>query len=307
MVKYGRLQSVVRDSLAELERYVGTPVSEDECAFFTLYFASSVEKLANALQGRARVVIVCNAGNAVSRLLQYKLVNAFSLDVVATTAAADLASTLAAAGSVDLVVSAVDVDPAICGDVPLLRVTPFLSEDDYQRLGRYLGRRVFALGEESSPTGDGLLDLLSPSCFEVLDCVDDMDELIARAGDLLFRAGLCDEEYPRQMISAAHCFGPLTTILIAPGIIMPHAGISEHVLGTGFSFVRVERPVVVNGREVTCALALCTRDKKLNQRAIQQVGDLLSRSDFMKRVNGAGTYEEFAQLVTMCLEEAERK
>lgn len=134
-----------------------------------------------------------------------------------------------------------------------------------------------------------------------------MDELILLGGGLLHKAGLCDEEYPRQMVSAAHCFGPLTTILIAPGIIMPHAGISDHVRGTGFSFVRIRRPIYVNGKEVFCALSLCTRDKLVNQRAIQQVGMLLSRSDFIDRVRAVGTYEEFAETVSQCLKEAEGK
>lgn len=307
VTKYARLHGVVRESLRELERYVGTSVSDDECAFFTLYFASSIEKLANARQGRARVVIVCNAGNAVSRLLQYKLLNAFSLDVVATTSAAELPRVLAASGQVDLVVSVVDVDPAACGETPFIRVSALVSADDYDLLSRYLSRRVFALADDHDASGKGLLDLLPPECFELLDGVEDMDDLIAWAGGLLFGAGLCDEEYPRQMISAAHCFGPLTTILIAPGIIMPHAGISDHVLGTGFSFVGLERPVVVNGKEVFCALALCTTDKKLNQRAIRQIGILLSRSDFMRRVRGADSYDRFAWIVTDCLKGAERK
>lgn len=307
VTKYERLHAAVRESLGELESYAGARVSDDECAFFTLYFASSIEKLANARQGRARVVVVCNAGNAVSRLLQYKLLNAFSLDVVATTSADDLPRILAEEPRVDLVVSVVDVDPAACGSVPMLRVSALVTDDDYKRLSRYLGRRVFALADEREAPDDGLLDLLAPACFEVREGVEDMDALIERAGELLFGAGLCDEEYPRQMISAAHCFGPLTTILIAPGIIMPHAGISEHVLGTGFSFVRVRRPVTVNGKEVTCALALCTTDKKLNQHAIQQLGILLSHSDFTNRVKRVGSYEEFARLVTDCLSEAERK
>lgn len=305
--KYPRLHRVVVASIAELEGHLGSGVSEDECSFLTLYFASSIEKLANARRGRARVVVVCNAGNAVSRLLQYRLINAFNVDVVATTSGAELAEALAENAPVDLVVSVIDVSEGACAGVPLLRVTPFVSDEDYQRLGKYLGRRVFEAESSSGERGRGLLELLGPSCFEVRDIARDMDDLIARAGSLLFRAGLCDEEYPRQMIAAAHCFGPLTTILIGPGIIMPHAGISEHVHGTGFSFVLLRHPVSVNGQDVTCALALCTRDKSLNQYAIQQLGMLLSRTDFMKRISSVGTYQELAALVMDCLTKAEGK
>lgn len=309
--KYARLHEAVRSALGELERFCDASVSDDECALFTLYFASSIEKLANARSTTARVVIVCNAGNAVSRLLQYKLVNAFNVSVVACVAEGELAGVLgrerASGRVVDLVVGVVDVRADALGDVPFLRVTPLLSDDDYERMGSRLGKRVFAEGGADEEPGRQLLELLGPECFCVRDRAQSMDELIGMGGELLLRAGLCDEEYPRQMVSAAHCFGPLTTILIAPGIIMPHAGISEHVLHTGFSFVRLCEPVTVNGRDVWCALSLCTRNKLVNQRAIQQVGMLLRTDEFMSRIGEADTYEAFARLVTECLEKAEGK
>lgn len=305
--KYERLHAAVVSASAELGSYLGSPVSEDECSFFTLYFASSIEKLANARRGRDRVIVVCNAGNAVSRLLQYRLINAFNVDIAAAVAGSELARALASAAPVDLVLTAVEVDPSVCAGVPCLRVSPLLSDGDYQRLSRYLGKRVFAgaLGREEP--GRGLLDLFPAACFEVYDSAQDMDELIRLGGDLLLREGLCDDEYPRQMVAAAHCFGPLTTILIAPGLIMPHAGISDHVLGTGFSFVRLRTPVTVNGKDVTCALSLCTRDKKINQNAIQQVGMLLSGTEFLKKVNTVDTYGEFAELVNGCLTQAKER
>ena len=248
-----------------------------------------------------------HAANAVSRLLQYRLINAFNVDIAAAVAGSELARALASAAPVDLVLTAVEVDPSVCAGVPCLRVSPLLSDGDYQRLSRYLGKRVFAgaLGREEP--GRGLLDLFPSACFEVYDSAQDMDELIRLGGDLLLREGLCDDEYPRQMVAAAHCFGPLTTILIAPGLIMPHAGISDHVLGTGFSFVRLRTPVTVNGKDVTCALSLCTRDKKINQNAIQQVGMLLSGTEFLKKVNTVDTYGEFAELVNGCLTQAKER
>ena len=307
MGKYGKLHAAVRESVSELEGFAHAELTDDECSFFTLYLASSIEKLSNARRGATRVVIVCNAGNAVSRLLQYKLINAFSIKVVATVGVADLAAALRGSSPVDLIISVVDVNRSAYGDVPFLRVSPLLTDDDYQRLGSHLVRRVFTSVGDEEPEAPGLLDLLGERCFGVCDEVEGMDELILLGGGLLHKAGLCDEEYPRQMVSAAHCFGPLTTILIAPGIIMPHAGISDHVRGTGFSFVRIRRPIYVNGKEVFCALSLCTRDKLVNQRAIQQVGMLLSRSDFIDRVRAVGTYEEFAETVSQCLKEAEGK
>ena len=235
--KYARLHEVVRNSLAGIESYAGSTVTEDECSFITLYFASSVEKMANSSNGKAKVIVVCNAGNAVSRLLRYKLTNAFNVEVLDCVAESELYDALLSTPSVDLVVTVVDLDAGRLGGVPCLKVNPFLSDQDISHLSRNLRQRVFVRPDDET-AGASLLELLAPSCFRVADSVEDMDALIEMSGTLLREAGLCDAEYPSQMVSAAHCFGPLTTILIAPGIIMPHAGISDHVYRTGFSFVR---------------------------------------------------------------------
>lgn len=304
--KYARLNEAVRGCLVGIEAYAGSAVTDDECSYLTLYFASSVEKMSNKIGDKARVVVVCNAGNAVSRLLQYRLTNMFNVDVVASVSEADVYGVIASGLSVDLIVTVADLDESRLGAVQYLKVNALLGDEDMGLLRRRLRQRVF-LKPEPASQGASLTDLLAPSCFEVLTRVRDMDGLIEAGGRLLCRAGLCDEEYPSQMVSTAHLFGPLTTILIAPGIIMPHAGISDHVYRTGFSFVRVREPVMVNGSRVTCALSLCTRSKNINQRAIQQFGLLLGRSSFMDHVNNVETYDQLVSLIDKCLEEAERK
>lgn len=303
VAKYGRLHAQVRGALGEVERLVGTPMREDEAAFLTLYFASSIEKLALAGGERPRIAVVCNAGNAVSRLLQYRISNAFKVEVVAATSERGLYELLGmGTANVDFIVSIVELDEARCCGVPVIRVSALLDDADLERLGRHLVRRACGPKNEGE-RGLALLDLLAPDRFLVRTEVTDMDELIALGGSLLERSGLCDEEYPRQMVTMAHSFGPLTTILIAPGIIMPHAGVSEHVYKTGFSFVVLERPVEVNGRPVRCALSLCTRSKRINQRAIQQLGILLRGERFMREVLRVTSFGQLAGLITDCLEE----
>ena len=303
VAKYGRLHAQVRGALGEVERLAGVPMREDEAAFLTLYFASSIEKLALAGGERPRIAVVCNAGNAVSRLLQYRIGNAFKVEVVAATSERGLYDLLGTGdAAVDYIVSIVELDEARCRGVPVLRVSALLDDADLELLGKHLVRRACGAKDEGEEA-PGLLDLLAPGRFLVRPEVSGMDELITLGGQLLARSGLCDDEYPRQMVTMAHSFGPLTTILIAPGIIMPHAGVSEHVYKTGFSFVVLERPVEVNGRPVRCALSVCTRSKRINQRAIQQLGILLRGERFMREVLRVTSFGQLAGLITDCLEE----
>lgn len=304
--KYGRLHSVVRAALADMERATGRSITEDEIAFLTLYFASSIEKVASERRSSSSIVIVCNSGNAVSRLLQYRLMAAFSVRVQATSSTQGLEQVLLEGERPDLIVTVVDLNPKACQGIPVVKVSPLLTGEDFRALEQHLVH-VDAAEGLAVEEGMGLLDLVDENRFALDVPVTRLDDLIRAGGNLLCDGGLCDKEYVLDMVTAAHGFGPLTTILIAPDLIMPHAGITDHVYKTGFSFVRTAHPVSANGKPVLYALSLCTRDKRINQFAIKQLSLLLRGGDFLAGLRVIKNYQEFCGLITTCLKQAERE
>lgn len=298
--RYKSLDNSVQQALVVLEGYAGNEVSADERSFFTLYFASAMEKLSNKNQHKIRVIIVCNSGNAVSRLLQYKLVNSFHVSVVAVTTQKDLYNRILECKP-DLIITVIDIDMEQMQGIPYVKISAFMQDEDYVKLGIFLKRQNYvqqALIDEKKPD---LLTLLKPECFLLIHEVSSLDELILKSGNLLQLSGCCDEEYVQEMVSVAHSFGALTHILIAPEVILPHAGISKYVQKVGFSFVRLYNPILVNGKLVSCAFAMCTTDKSIHQKAIQQLGKLLNHPQFLQRLKIVKTYIEFENLVTVCL------
>ena len=298
--RYQKLHHSVVKALQVVEDFVAAPVSEDECSFFTLYFASSIEKLMDQKTKKVDVVIVCNSGNAISRLLQYKLINAFNVNVVEVLSEKKLYEWLMD-HSINLIIGVVDIDQERLMSIPYIKISAFMQEQDYEKLSIYLDKR-FTLEEDVDDFQRApLLELLRPECFLIQQSVKDIDELIGLSGSLLEKQGYCDTEYVQQMIDVAHRFHALTHIMIAPGMLLPHAGLSSHVYHAGFSFVRIKDELIIEGRSIHCAIALCTTDKQIHQKAIQQLGILLNHSQFLNEMKQIETYEAFAGLVTSCL------
>ncbi len=303
--KYGELHRCVCKAMEIVTQFCNRSVSNDESSFFTLYFASSIEKLTDVRQKKLRVLIVCNSGNAVSRLLQYKLINMFNINVADVTSERNLYDRLLMK-DIDLIVSVVEVDEKRCLGIPCVRISALMQKADYERLEVYLHKRLSVSKNGQSLQKNGLLDLLVKQNFAICEQVNSFDELIVESGRLLEVNGYCDEEYTRQMVTVAHRFGALTHIMIAPGIILAHAGISEHVSKVGFSFVRLKQAIMVNGKPVMGAFALCTTEKQLHQTAIQELALLFNQPRFLNEVCNVESYEAFAQLVNECLKHGRR-
>lgn len=299
--KYASIHAATKHALHEVEIFTSMQISEDECSYFTLYFASSIEKIMEMQQDEIKAIIVCNAGNAVSRLLQYQLMNRFHIQIVDVTAEKELYRRLAA-DPVDLIVTVVAIDESKLNGIPCIHVNAFLQESDYAKLHVYLHQQYGdSIALQPIQKQAGLLELLKNTSFQIVDRVSSMDELIRNAGQLLYEQGYCDEEYGELMINVAHSFGVITHIMIAPGIILPHAGISEHVYQPGISFVRTRCPIESYDKKIHCAFALCTTDKQIHRLAIQQLGLLLNHKMFLSEIIKIESYEKFTALIQQCL------
>lgn len=301
--KYEKLQQSVKSALQSVEEYVGFKFSEDEVSFFTLYFASSMEKIGTRLTKKKRIIIVCNSGNAVSRLLQYKMLNYFSVEIIATTSETTLYSKLKNGLKVDLIVSVVPLSTEKLYKMAWVVITPFLTDQDMKKLSTYLPKIKTGISipheetkiKEESPLH--LLDLLTSERFLVDTTAKDLNDLIEKSGNLLTITGCTTKEYTKEMVEVIQDYGTLGHLQIAPGIILPHAKISKKVKHPGISFVRINKAIDYQSNKIRFALAMCTIDKKIHNLAIRELGILLNNGHFVQGINKVNTYQDFSNLV----------
>ncbi len=86
-----------------------------------------------------------------------------------------------------------------------------------------------------------LSELLPRERIRINVKVNDWQEAIREAGNLLLESGAVTGEYVEAMIQVAKDLGPY--IVIAPGIALPHAPTAAGAIQTALSFIKVADPV----------------------------------------------------------------
>lgn len=310
--KYASLTVAVKNSLEKFETFTSGKLTDDEVSFFTIYFASSYEKIVNLKRKAQHVIVVCNSGFAVSRLLQYKIANLFTVNVDAFVSTNDLEKALSDYQP-DLVIGVSDVDLKLLGPIPYLKVSALLSNSDIANLKKHLTFRREEPERENEQTDlikgvitdskmKGILDFLTEEYCLFSLRTKSLEELIILSGNILKKNGNIGDNYIRDMVKGAHRFGGALQIKIAPRMIMPHAGISDDVYNVGFSLVLLEEPLFLDNEPIFASLAMCTTHPKIQQKAIQEVAKLLAIPEFLQKFYYTKNYNELRELIKTFLE-----
>lgn len=134
--RYPDVYGAAEEILRQQEPIGGFAIPDEEVGFVTMYLAGALER--HRLQPKVRVTVVCPAGMATVWILVSRLMAAFPqaeiVQVVSKAAFEDAMERPPA----DVMVSTVPLDD-VAGDVPVVVVSPLLSERDVRQLTRHLG------------------------------------------------------------------------------------------------------------------------------------------------------------------------
>jgi len=134
--RYPDVYRVAQRLVADLGRFGGATIPVEEIGFLTMYLAGSLER--HRLRAKVRVTVVCPAGMATAWILVSRLLAEFpQVEVGKVISKAAFEDDVADAGT-ELIISTVPLDD-YAGSVPLVIVTPLLSERDVRRLTRLVG------------------------------------------------------------------------------------------------------------------------------------------------------------------------
>lgn len=307
---YSQIHKAVISSIQYVQAYTGNHITEDEISFITIYFASAMEKISNqqSKKGGINIIIVCNSGNAVSRLLQYKLLNSYKVNILGTLSEQEI-KTKGDIRNLDLIVTVIgNLDLKLKKKIPIIKVNAFPTKNDYKKLEKFINQKKHKISPHNSlrKIKNGILQFLPETNFQVINNGENIDDLIQLSGNLLAQNKYCDMDYVNQMVKVAHEFGGVNHLLIAPGIILPHAGISSHVFKTGMSLLKIKKPFNYKGEKIIAFIAFCTINSTQHQGAFQQLGYLLDDKEFLEGFKETENYENFKNLVLSCLKKGEK-
>ena|GEM_PF-557904 len=111
-------------------------LSDDEIGYIVMYIEATIEKnKKDEIIKSKNIIIACSAGFATGRLLEAKIKGSFDVNIVGVTSIHNI-SRLLEEEKIDYIISPVDIIENY--NVPIIKVSPILSNEDRRELGRYL-------------------------------------------------------------------------------------------------------------------------------------------------------------------------
>ncbi len=128
--------------------------------------------------------------------------------------------------------------------------------------------------------------------------VQDWQQAVRKAGNLLVQVGAVEPRYVDAMIRMVQEIGPY--IVIAPGVALPHARPEDGVKAPGMSLVTLEPPVKFGNEHndpVDLVIAFAVKDHESHIEALAELARLLEDQNTLKELKRAFSPEELLTVI----------
>ncbi len=288
--------------LAIQEERWGIRFNESETAYIAMYLATIWESSA-AEDLRLTVLFVCTFGLASSAMLMARLTRALvDCELVGPISPED-ARDYAAANAVDLVVCTSDVD---CGNVPVLRLDPIMSQADLARVSDVLAQRSYekmcarfleSVDRAPEPAADchRVGDYIGAGDVQISTGEIEWQEAIRVAAAPLVARGLLESRYVERMVRAVVDYGPY--MVLTPGVAYVHAGVNDGVRENCSALLLLDRAIPfgpARDKQVQAVVVLGVRDT--SRSGLLNLAFILERPENVRALSGALTVQEILDL-----------
>ncbi|ALS01734.1 transcription antiterminator BglG [Enterococcus silesiacus] len=283
---YGNIYFAIEKFAPTIEAMTKNQLSDDEIAFLTIHFSTSVSAINQELKYTYKAVVVCNHGTATGRLLAEHLKELFSIEVVAVLSTGEIE--LIKKLDVDLIFSTLSLTYS---EKPILVVDPIIRVESRKKVQEFLERNrqfkrlvnnnndstelfynVLDLIKESGGTISSdiyqqlettfdqnhlkinkrelqpmLKDVLKKSDILLLEKCSDWESTIRRVALPLLKENCIKESYVNAMIASVNEFGPY--IVMGKHLALAHARPEDGVNKLGISVATLAEPVVFGNEE----------------------------------------------------------
>lgn len=326
MQKYPELFALTRIAAKGLETQIGLPIPDGEIAYLALHFGAFL-KISGQENDRLRILIVCvngiSTGNMLKREIQKLLPFAEIVDVRAVADMVNIQNVC------DLVISTVKINTV----VPVITVHPILTEFDRNTI---LNHRVIVpksvtarreqlfrvvkkyvrpedheallndltafiqgstehTGQEEEQEND-LLSILDVSRIRIFHKADSWQSSIRIAGQCLLDYKSIENRYLNTIVSQLQYYGPY--MFLTENVILAHAKPEDGVNCLDLSLAVFREPVIYSAlRKAKLVLILAAEDQEKHLKILQDILLLLSRSDFISRMEGCSSPAEIYYLI----------
>ncbi|SDJ58428.1 BglG family transcription antiterminator [Salimicrobium halophilum] len=325
------IHHIVKQSLAPLERMIGTVIPENESAYISMLIGGWMRRQGESLDEKTKAVVVCPHGVSVSRLLFNELDLLFPefvfLDYLSVR------EFEAYSLDYDVVFSSAPIPT----EKKLFLIRPLLKEEEKNRLrqqvlfglhDRHSGEidvremlniissyadiqdeeglveglknyfdaytRVSTRQPEKEQSGINLHSLLPPSHIQRTEEVRDWEEAVRSCASPLVQEEYITPDYVQKMI---HASSNDPYIILGKRLAIPHAAPEDGVKRMGMSMLSVRNGVSYAGTDIYWIVVIAAVDKHQHMTALMQLMEIAQNRSLEDQVLNAASAEEIYRIL----------
>ena len=325
--QYPVLYSEVKAALKKIEDFIGKKFSENETSFFVVHFVLSIKRMAEQLETKKKILIVCGLGYGTSNLLKQEMEDFFDIEVKDLVPLNNLKNI--DISEIDFIITTTDINKKDFS-VPVIKVNSILTKENIiellaagikNRKNRVniseiikIIKKFSDIQNEEHLTNDlikyfenlenkkvenfiepSLTDILPLKNIKIAKYMNNWEQAVFEAGKILKDNGYIKEKYLYEMIEKIKELGMY--MLIGEGIILPHADIGENVIKTGISYLQLKTPVLFQNIEIKHIFALASCDKKEHIKGLLELKENIDEKNLKEILEKCQTEKEIFKII----------
>ncbi len=291
----------LRDNVGILEECFNKKIDDDELTYILMHIIAAIERI-KMPRMLAKVVVTSNAGIANANMLATAIREHFNIEICDVLSVHALYQKI---GEIDcdFIISTTPID----SDIPCVVVNAVLEEENYQMISKAIAEtrkknhssiELSGIVSGSASADDWYVsDHLAINSIILNKEVSDWKEALISAGELLLWNNAISVNYLNQMISLVLKYGPY--IVFADGIALAHASPTDGVIKTGFSFVRLKKPVRFDNstKDVNIIIAFAINESPEETAMLINFMNIINIPEFNRKLMQAASKEEVIETI----------
>ncbi|QUI24565.1 BglG family transcription antiterminator [Vallitalea pronyensis] len=277
--KYPLVFQIARESVIYLETLYNMHIDDEEIGYITLHIRAAYERL-SCKESRASALVICTEGISILSILTTKLKEVLpELNIIETCSVYDYEKYKK---DIDMVITTSDFK---LGNIDVIKVSPFLENDEIYEIRQFIirlnkFRQIYKYSKDKHILGGKVVmlqDVLNEEMMALDVQVDNWEDAIIKAGDLLVKKGFVEQAYIDNMVNAVKDLGPY--IVIMPGVAFAHARPDQSVKETCMSMITLKEPVNFGSEQndpVSIVFAFGAPNNNEHLNALQDLAKFLS-------------------------------
>ena len=326
---YPQLFKLIRKELKQLEQTIEIEFPDNELLLFIIHFQAAIERNLNTENKIRKIALVCIGGYGTTNILAYKLKKIYEIDEIKIISYLDINKSYE---NIDAILTIVDLNIKIKENIsiPIIKVTPFLTENDIQNLHEngFSKKQNKYDYDEIVQTLDNSIKIVNKDEFtkklqklfninihtdidKKLDLfnflkeknvlyeqekIKNWEEAVKIGFSPLIKDKYIKKSYYENVIELIKNFG--SYMVISDGIAIPHAENENNVLESGISLLYLKYPVVFpKNKRVNLLFCLSAVNRKDHSQSLKDILVMEERFSFKERLRDINSRENILSIL----------